>query len=427
MDSTAFAAAQRSYDAGDFATALAGFSALTADPASLAPGELGQVDHLIGNCLVRLKRPNEAVGAYQAALADEAYERKGAVNSNLGMALVSAGRYEDSLAYFNAALSDPTYDSPYKAFSGMGSALLKLGHPADAGIAYRRAALDEGNPNPGKALMNLGVCFMALDRPADAIEAYSTALEFETKQQSRNRICANLGQAYVAAGRMVDAVTAFEQATADGTYRLSEAAQADYMRAQSAGVFAPQTTSFEAPSDFVGQATNTPVDPAEVESTIPSPDDTGFFTITEDQITEMDRERMSATRKHRHTGLKVLIVILVLLLAAVGAAAYGYLNGYGYPSSEAVVTELFEKAGTDEVTSVWAPEVDQKAITRSMMAIEKGSTPQIETVECTPRTTTAHVRATLPEGGQVTYDIELIRDGISWKIAAVELTHQSVN
>ena len=37
---------------------------------SLAPGEVGLLYHQIGNCLVKLKNPNEAIHAYTQATAD---------------------------------------------------------------------------------------------------------------------------------------------------------------------------------------------------------------------------------------------------------------------------------------------------------------------------------------------------------------------
>lgn len=429
MDQAAFERAQERYRAKDYASAYTSFSALAAGP--LQPGETGELYHMMGNCLVRLNRQAEALEAYQNALTDTAYGKLGAVNSNMGMALIALGRDEESLKYFNAALSDPNYASPYKAFSGMGSALLTLGHPADAGIAYRRAALDEGNPNPAKALMNLGICFMALNRPDDAIEAYSTALEFESRPASRNRICANLGQAYVAAGRNMEAITAFEQATADGTYRLSSAATSDFARAQTAGLTETQVTPAMSGGPAAQQGGTTGSLPAvqmpESESIIPSAEDTGFFTITEEQIKEMEQAQVASGRRHRHTGLKVFIVILVIVVALLGAGAYAVFKGYGYPSSQEVVSQLFANAGTDQATDVWDSAVSTQDVTRAMASIEPGSTPSITSMDNSLTSSTAHVTATLPEGGSVSYDVGLVRSGLSFKVNGVTLTYASMS
>lgn len=72
---------------------------------------------------------------------------------------------------------------------------------------------------------------MALDRPMDAIASYESALQFDMKPETRNKIFANMGQAYVADGKMEKAVRAFESALADKTYVFNDAANVDYQRA----------------------------------------------------------------------------------------------------------------------------------------------------------------------------------------------------
>ena len=167
MNNDLFQQARAAYARKDFQGALAAYTQCLQDAgSSLAPGEVGLLYHQIGNCLVKLKNPSEAIHAYTQATADAAYDACGAVNYNLGMAYASLHDYEDAVKHFEIAVSDAKYDASYKAYSGMGNALLKLGKSAEAGVAFREAALDEANPDPTKALLNLGVCFMALDRPA---------------------------------------------------------------------------------------------------------------------------------------------------------------------------------------------------------------------------------------------------------------------
>lgn len=233
MDNTLFASAQSLYKAGDYARAYDAFSALLNASSPLGGGEDGHVLHLMGNCLARQRRYQEASKAYQDALQDPQYAHRGSLNVNLGLSLNAQKRYSESLPYFQAAIDDSSYETAYKAYAAMGNAQLKLGNASDAGTSFRRAALENNNPDPARSLVNLGVCFMALGRPSDAVESYITALEFESAPVERNKTYANLGQAYVATGRMPEAVTAFESALQDGSYRLSDAAFVDLERARS--------------------------------------------------------------------------------------------------------------------------------------------------------------------------------------------------
>ncbi len=458
MDNAEFSTAQAAYDAGDYAKALPGFSAyLSQTTETLAPGERGRINHLAGNCLVKLRRYQEAAASYEAALADPDYDRVGAVNANLGMALCASRCYGESLPYFEAALADTSYAAKYKAHSGMGTALLKLDRTSDAGIAYRRAALDEENPDPAKALVNLGVCFMALNRPHDAVESYRAALDLDATSSSRNKTLANLGQAYVATGRMAEAIEAFETVVADGDYRLSESAAVDYATARgeispivldavagegdagtaSTRQFSPLEQADDDPiaypsaanpyaqafSGTTGLSVTSDV-PKQAESLIPSADDTGFFTLTEAQMAEMDRTEKRQKRQLHHVGLKLLITALVVLVLLVVAGIFAYTQGYGFPAQETVALEVLG-AGSTDASRYWASGVDADTISRSMGAVEPGSTYSVESVSRALGTSEVAVAATLPEGGTVHYTIQMVRDKLSWKVASLSLAFAS--
>ena len=49
---------------------------------------------------------------------------------------------------------------------------------------------------------------------------------------------------------------------------------------------------------------------------IPDPSDTGFFTLTENEMIQQDKQEMKIKRKRKHTGLKVFIVIVLIVLIA---------------------------------------------------------------------------------------------------------------
>ena len=199
MNTQLFDQATISYDNKDYRGALRAYTACLQDTSTpFALGEIGLIYHRIGNCLVKLKNPAEAIQAYAQAAADPAYSAKGALQNNIGMAYASLRDYENAVKHFEKAVEDPAYETPYKAYMGLGNAELKLGRSAEAGVAFREAALDEGNPDPAKALLNLGICFMALDRPADAIASYQSALQFDMTPDTSNRLNASMGQAFAA-------------------------------------------------------------------------------------------------------------------------------------------------------------------------------------------------------------------------------------
>lgn len=449
MNNELFQQARTASAAKDFRQALDLFTQCLQDASSpLAPGEAGLLYHQIGNCLIRLKDPNEAIHAYTQATADTAYAALGAVNYNLGMAYASLHDYEDAVQHFQAAVADERYETPYKAYSGMGSALLKLGKSAEAGVAFREAALDETNPDPTKALLNLGICFMALGRPGDAVASYESALQFDMRPDTRNKLNANLGQAYVASGQMQKAVHAFEQAIADKTYYLSDSASVDYQRA----IAAIAQGNSEVTQAIAPVADMSGLDVAADGSTI-YPEDAGdpyanqdpyyyadaysadrpylgegddrFFTASDEELEQWSRGMMKQDRKRRGVGLKIFIVIIVLLLAAVGACAFLYTQGYGFPSQETVTKQLF--ANPSDAQSVLASSVDETTASSIGDILVEDADVTVNGTEQSMSTSTLYVTADAPEGGQIDYRVSLVRDLIGWKVSDVELYFPSRN
>ena len=219
MDDARFAEARKAYDSGDFRTAAKEFLAA----AGVGREGNGATYHMAGNSLTRLRRYSDAITAYDHALEDELYGKRGAVQANRGAAQAALGEYAEAIRSYEAALEDSGYATGYKALQGMAGALVEIGRTEGAPSAYRRATLDAANPNPGAALVNLGLCFMALGRPADAVEAYQAALGFD-EYAGRGKALANLGQAYAALGRHDEAVRAFDKAVNLHGHALSPSA-----------------------------------------------------------------------------------------------------------------------------------------------------------------------------------------------------------
>ena len=412
MNIQALEQARNAYRTGDFASAAQLFAAAK-DPSELA----GEADHLRGNSLMRLGRYAEAVEAYGAALQDGAYGKRGALLTNQGKALVASGDIRSAVSAFSAATQDASYATPYNAYLGLGDALKKLGNLTEAGVAYRQAAIDGANPAPAGALANLGDCFVALQRPEDAIESYRTALDFAGPRDDTRAISAGLGQAYVAANRFSDAVDAFGTATVDGIYQLTPEQADAYERAR-------DTLSASSAMVATTNAYSTDIDPldplGQSGSFMPDPSDTGFFTLSEQEMVQQDRVETKVRRKRRHTGLKVFIALLVVLLIAGGGAAFAYTRGFGFPSQQDVLTGLFQ-AATDgsDASEYLASGLDESQKSIITASIPLDATPTIEGMDAGMSEATATVKVALKNGGDMTYEVGFVREGLGWAVSSV--------
>lgn len=445
MNQDLFDRANECYRLKDYQGALLAFTNCLEDARSpLLPGEMGLLYHQIGNCLVKLKNPSEAIQAYTQATADPAYDATGVVQCNMGMAYVSLRDYEDAVRCYKAAIDTPGYTTPYKAYMGMGNALMKLGKSAEAGVAFREAALQENNPDPTKALLNLGVCFMALNRPADAVASYESALPFPMTAETRNRLYASLGQAYVSGGYMEKAVAAFEKAIADKTYFLSDSASVDYQRAVAAVAQGTSELTQSLPAaDMSGldvTADGDSVYPVEAEQTamIQTPylqqisdRDTPVQLPANDQFFDPEVSgqavwSQSMVKKRHRIWPKVVIILLILIIGAVVAGVVLYTQGYGYPTQQTVVSEMFANPSASK-SSLFLSSVSENSKDSMLAPVVTDANVTIDGVNQAMDTSTVYATAKTPEGGSVTYQITMGRDLIGWKIANIELYFPSQN
>ncbi len=439
-----FEKAHADYEAKDYQGALVGYTQCLQDPmAPPAPGEMGRIYHQIGNCLVKLKNPTEAIQAYTQAQADAAYADLATVECNLGLAYASLRDYDNAINCFELALADPNYATPHKAHMGMGNALMKLGKTAEAGVAFREAALDATNPEPAKSLLNLGVCFMALNRPADAVASYESAMQFDMDSGTSNKLNASLGQAYVACNQMEKAVEAFDRALADKTYALSDSANVDYQRA--VGVIAQAVSESTADADTSGVDVSSDMvlydsptaaqDPFYYdegqESEVPAygdmyeGDDDKFFSASEEEIEQWSKGFAKQDRKRRNVGLKVLVVVVVLVVLAFGGAVFGYLQGYGIPTQEMVTQQLFGNPSDSQ--GVFANSVSESSAASMADCVVADDAVRIDAVQRSLGESTVYATATTSEGGEITYRIAMVRDMLGWKVSNVELYFPSQN
>lgn len=431
MNQQAFDSGKEAYRAGNLGEA---YSLLSQ---AKQPGEVsGATDHLIGNCLMRMGRYAEAAQAYGDALRDQAYGHAGALACNRGRALLAAGRPQDAVASLVQATKDASYATTYKAYVAMGQAYEAMGSARDAAVAYRNAALDERNPDPSSALRSLGDCFMKMGRAVDAVESYRTALDY-TPLANQSATYGDLGLAYVAANRMSEAVDAFGQATADGSYQLSPEAQAAYDAAKRAvdaiGSNQPSETDALLSGAGFGVSSYDPLDPTGASGELmPSPEDTGFFSVTEADLMKQDeqarRDRKSKKKgKRKHPFLHALLVILIILIILGAAGGFAYYKGYGWPTQEATVEDLFNAgASSGDVSSYLADSVSEEERTKIEAILPTSTTSvHVDGKDCSMTNSSVVATATLGAGGTQTYQVELVRDRLGWKVTSVSTVYGS--
>lgn len=270
--------------------------------------------------------------------------------------------------------------------------------------------LSTGPTRPAGRLASLGDCFVALQRPEDAIESYRTALDFAGPRDDVSAINAGLGCAYAAANRFSDALDAFTAATADGVYQLTADQAAARDRAHDAlsasAAMMPATDAFDTavdPLDPLGQSGNF----------MPDPSDTGFFTLSEHEMVQQDRAEAKVRRKHRHLGLKIFITILLILVVAGGGLAFAYTRGFGFPTQQDTLTKLFEAASSDAATDEFlASGLDDSQRAVIVASIPKDATATIEGMDAGMSESKATVKVALKQGGEMTYEVDFVREGL---------------
>ena len=421
-----FDQANRAYRAKDYATASILFNQVAQN------GEpCGEAHHLRGNSLMRLGRVREAAEAYVEALEDSSYSKKGSVATNLGKAFMRLEDFQGAKEAFEQALEDPAYKSKYKALNGLGDAELKLNNVKSAGVAYRSAALDGHNPNPSQSLLDLGQCFVLLDRPGDAIESFRTALDFDMGDFIRSQVFEKLGQAYLGTKRYDESVNAFEQAQDTSSWTLSTQAQLDYEQAKSnlkdKRRRSQHTGSIGNTSEFLAAANRGYVSPEDSSAYMPSPEESGFFDITESDLVKLSKYQAKQEKKQKKTGLKILGAFVIAIIFIALALGFLYYKGYGYPSQSSLIENLFTtQAKSENINEYWLEGTDPALIKlRDKEITSKASNVELVGLDRGTNQSVARVKVTLEEGGVVHYVAQLERDGIGWKIKDIYLDFAS--
>lgn len=431
MNSQLLQQGRAAYRAGDFSAAAQMLSSCKS-----VDEVMGEADHLRGNALMHLGLYADAAQAYACALKDDSYGKRGALLTNRGKALAATGDFIAAAQAFSQATQDASYATPFKAYLGLGNALFQSGDYANAGTAFRQAAIDGANPAPAAALGELGRCFIKLGRPEDAVETYRTALDFAGPRDDARAINAGLGQALSAAGRPAEALDAFNAATSDGIYQLSTEETSELDRVHDAlDALSAQTAMATAPAPAMDApaAAVDPLDPlGQSGQFMPDPSDTGFFTLSESEMVQQDRREAKVRRRHRHVGLKIFLVVLLLLVIVGGGLGYAYTQGFGFPSQESVITELFQAASdgdTAKAESLLASSLSEDAKSLIVSSVPQGATVEIKGMDKSMTECKAVVTASLSKGGTQDYDVTFVRSDnhIGWSVASLDIDFSSAD
>ena len=83
-----------------------------------------------------------------------------------------------------------------------------------------------------------------------------------------------------------------------------------------------------------------------------------------------------------------------------------------------MVEQLFKDPSSADV---YIEGLGEKDIQDASSLIEPGSTIVVDGVSRGTTASTAYVTATTPEGGKITYEVDLVRNLIGWKVSDVDL------
>ena len=112
------------------------------------------------------------------------------------------------------------------------------------------------------------------------------------------------------------------------------------------------------------------------------------------------------------------------MLLVLAGGLFLYTQGYGWPMQEAVAQQLFEDPTSE---AVYASNLTSDDIAEISSIIPEGASVTVDGVNKSMSTSTAYVTATTAQGGEVEYEVSLVRDMIGWKVSNVELYFASQN
>lgn len=425
---------------GNMTEAGAAYREAALDPTNPAPAK-ALVN--LGVCFMELGRTDDAITSYETALEfdlDDATSAK--TYANLGQAYMAEGRVQKAIDAFEQACAFPDFE-----LSAMAQ------HDYDLAVTLKDR-LDAKMPGILDTGFIPNVAMIAHDEKPEEPADLQTASEMEPSQSGHLPVYGEPGfdpfapqtQAMepvqvAEEGPAEESVDSFEDAGEGGPYELDDEpeeqdAEADEAALQSAKtemmepVDVPEDDANQLPATYdepeyegyVSAAAAQPVDFEVTDTHMPSPENTEFFDITEQQIAINAKENRRKARRARGVGLKVAIVFVILCILVAGAACAAYVLGYGYPLQEDVADDFFAAVQNDADTSqYWASDVDEATRESQMASLSNLTSYNVEAVQRSMGQSIVYVKGTLAEGGQIDYELVMSRHNISWAIEYVEL------
>ncbi len=196
----AFERGNRAHQAGDLATAEAGYrEALAAFPSHV------EALHMLGVLNAQRGRFDEAEARLRQALA--AGPGNAGIHANLANVLGSRGRHDEAIALYDRAIAlDPSFAD---AYLNRARALKDAGRTAEAIDSAERAT--RLRPDLPEARVLLGMVLASAGRADEAVQAFERAIELRPSQGDAHL---GLGLLLWSAGRTREALVAFERAIA---------------------------------------------------------------------------------------------------------------------------------------------------------------------------------------------------------------------
>ena len=381
----------------------------------------------LGLCFMELDRPADAITTYETALdcglrpADASKCR-----ASLGQALLSQGRVGEAVEAFQTATADGAFE---------------LSAVAAHDMAMAKSLLERFGAQLGSQEQDDAVAQEQQTAQDEPVEPTAAVADDEPTQDDATL---QQEQDAVDAGDDADATQAMEPVDVQPASQAEEqwdpagmpatdasAEQSDDNFANAATeVFPVVSAALSEPGQPAANGSqlddDLPVEAfkamdADEESLIPSPEDTSFFTIKEEDVERAAKEERRKARKG-HVGLKIVLALLIIVLLVVAAGAAAYVKGYGYPLQEKVAQEFLSCAVADQSTDAyWSSNISQDSRDAQMAVLKGVSSFEVIAVERSVSNSTVYVKASLEAGGSAYYELTMGRDLVGWDVEYVEL------
>jgi tetratricopeptide (TPR) repeat protein len=389
--------------------------------AALDPGnpDPGKALVNLGLCFMALGRAEDAIEAYQAALGFDQYEGRGKALANLGQAHVALGQYAEAVRAFEKSTQMHGHKLSPAASAAYATALQQL-HPEGTQTAEqstRPVIADDATiaqffgeePAQTASIPQIG----ADAEPAEAAVAVATAAPPD--------VAAVVSEAVSHAPAEVTATSGLE-ASADVAAPLSEVATRPPETTIPASAPAPA-----APEMIPGQTVRplAPFDHGIAESDLGIGDEKAvadFFSVSEEELKARGREASRAERhaKGPHAIWRTVAVVAVAAVLVLAGLIGAYEMGYGWPTQNQSVAGMMNayQAGTP-TDSYWVA-APTKDIKKEMAKIPPVKSFTIGTVVQHATASKVPITVTPQTGAALHYTITLSREGVGWKVSAVD-------